>query len=176
MKLHRRAEVVERRADVENLSAVLLQLFERRAADVEGALKVNVDDGAEAVGRKLLGLAEEVAGRAVDGDVYPAEALKRRRHGALDRRVVAHVRRDGQSLPARLVNLRRRGFEMFELAADERDARARFGQGTSDSTRDACSAAGDERDATLENAVREDSLCLFGHAAFKASFRVNRPS
>src|SRR5215213_7953997 len=37
VELHRRPEVMERRADVENLAAVLLQLLEGGAADVEGA-------------------------------------------------------------------------------------------------------------------------------------------
>src|SRR3712207_6552076 len=93
MKLVRRAEVMQRRADVENLAAILLQLLERRAADVKGALEVDVDDRAEAVRRKLRRGAQEVPGRAVDDDVYAPELLNRRGDGALYLREVAHVRR-----------------------------------------------------------------------------------
>src|SRR5687767_2036365 len=122
VELHGRAEVVERRADVEYLAAPFFQLLEGGAADVEGALEVYVNDRPEAVGRKLLGRAEEVAGRAVDRDVKTAEALDRRGDGALDRGEVAHVGGHGQRLAARLVDARGGGLEVFELAADERDA------------------------------------------------------
>src|SRR6185436_1210118 len=105
-----------------NLAATLLQLLERRAADVERSLEVYVNDGAEAVRRKLRRGAEEVAGRAVDDDVYAAELLDCRRDGALDLREVAHVRGERERLATRLRNPRGRGLKVLGLAADERDA------------------------------------------------------
>ena len=76
------------------------KLRERRAADVECALEIDVDDGAEAVRRKLFRRAEEISGRAVDDDVDVAEALDRRGDRLLDLLEVAHVRRDGEGLAA----------------------------------------------------------------------------
>ena len=49
MDLHRRAKVMQRGADIENLASVLFQLIERCAANVEGAFQIDIYDGAETI-------------------------------------------------------------------------------------------------------------------------------
>jgi hypothetical protein len=73
MRLPHRPEVVERGADVDHRAALRLQVRQRRARDVERPLQIDVDDGAEPVGREVLDQADEVAGGTVDHDVEPSE-------------------------------------------------------------------------------------------------------
>ena len=54
-----------------------LQMRKRRARDVEGAFQIDVDHGAEPVGRQVLGQRDEVARGAVDEDVQAVQAPKR---------------------------------------------------------------------------------------------------
>src|SRR6185369_4988036 len=79
VKLHRRAEIVKCRADIQDLTAMLFQLVERRATHVERTFQVDVDNGAEAVRRQLFSVAQKVAGRAVDDEVDLSQLLDRRR-------------------------------------------------------------------------------------------------
>src|SRR5207249_3940394 len=75
MKLHRRAEVMQRCANVEDLPAMLLELCKCRATDIEGTFQIDVDDCSEPVRGKLFSFAKEVACGAVHDDVDTAEPI-----------------------------------------------------------------------------------------------------
>src|SRR3989442_12581941 len=75
VKLHRRAEVMQRGADIQDLTLVLFQLFERSAANIERALQIDIDHRAKTVGGKFLSRAEKVSGGAVDDDVHFSESF-----------------------------------------------------------------------------------------------------
>ena len=84
VKLHRRAEIMERGADVQNLAAMLFQLCKRRATDVERAFQVDVNHGAKAVWRQLFRRAEKVSRGAVNDDIDLAKLFDRLCNGLLD--------------------------------------------------------------------------------------------
>ena len=75
VKLHRRAEIMKRRADVQNLPAMFLELRKRGAANVERAFQIDIDDSSESIWRQLFRGAKKVSGSAVDDDIDLAEVL-----------------------------------------------------------------------------------------------------
>ena len=75
MELHWRAQVMQSGTDVQNLSAILFQLRERRPADIERPFQIDIDHRAEAVRRKFLCRAQKISGGAVDYDVDFAESF-----------------------------------------------------------------------------------------------------
>ena len=53
---------MQRGGDVEDLALRFLKFFEGGSADVEGALCVDIDNGAEAVRGKLIGGTKKISG------------------------------------------------------------------------------------------------------------------
>ena len=103
-----------------------LQMRKRGARHVEGALQIDVHDGAEPVRRKILGQAHEVSGGAVDEDVEPAEGLDgARRRPHRHRRACGRRRRP----PARARRASRRSvdgrLEVLLASAGDRHVAAR---------------------------------------------------
>ena len=94
MKLHRRAEIMQGRADIQNLSLVLFQFFERGPTDDEGSFEIDVDDGAETIRRKFFRRAKKIPGGAVDDDIDLSEALDGGGDGFLNIVRFANVGRD----------------------------------------------------------------------------------
>src|SRR6185295_13297128 len=142
VSLPHRAEIRQRRADVDHRAALRFQVRERRAGNVEGPLEVDVDHGAEAVGREILGEADEIAGGAVDDDVEAPEFGDARGDRVVDRRRIAHVSGFGRRSHAERLQLVARRLEMFELAAGDGDVAAVPGKGEGDAAADAGAAAG----------------------------------
>src|SRR5215218_8891662 len=73
VKLHRRPQIMKRRTDVQNLSAILFELRKRRAANVEGAFEIDVNYSSKSIRRQLLSRAEKVAGSSVHNNIDLAE-------------------------------------------------------------------------------------------------------
>src|SRR5262245_59873640 len=69
VKLHWRAEIVKRGADVENLTAMFLQLCQCRATDVERSLQIDIDHRAESVWREFFGFAKKISRGPVDDNI-----------------------------------------------------------------------------------------------------------
>ena len=91
---------MERGGDIEDLAARLFKLFESGAADVECAFRIDIDDGAETIGRQLVGGGEEVAGSSIDDNVDLSIMLDRSSDGIFNRGLVTHIRRYGETLTA----------------------------------------------------------------------------
>src|SRR6266496_4317679 len=160
MKLHRCSEVMKGGADVENLTLVLLEFGKSRPANIKSALEINIHDGPESVWRKLLWRAKKVAGSPVDNYVDLAELRYRRRNGALDFFRAAHVCGYRKSFSAIAIDCIRRRFQMFHLAANQRNGRSRFGQGSRYAAGNACTAAGDEGHTITQDSFSKD---VVGH-------------
>src|SRR5688500_2410529 len=75
VKLHRRAEIMKRRADVQYLTAMFFELCKRSAANIERSLQIDVDNSAETIRRQLFGFTQKVTGRAIDDNVDLSELL-----------------------------------------------------------------------------------------------------
>src|SRR5687767_5895685 len=88
---------MKRGADIQDLSAVLLQLREGRATHVERSFKINVDDGSESIWRKLFRRTQEVSCRAVNHNIKLAEAINRGCNRGSHSVRFAHVCRHGHS-------------------------------------------------------------------------------
>ena len=63
------------RADIKNLAAILFEFSEGRAAHIEGAFQIDIDNRAEAVRRQLLGRAEKISGSAIDYYIDTAKVI-----------------------------------------------------------------------------------------------------
>src|SRR5205814_1252738 len=96
VKLHRRAEVMQRGADIQNLPAMLFKLSERRAAYIERAFQIDIHDRSESIRRKFLRGAKKISGGAVDYDIDFAEAFDGGGDGFLKFFGIAHVGGDGK--------------------------------------------------------------------------------
>ena len=96
VKLHRRAQVMQRGADVQNLAAVLFQFTERCPANIERPFQIDIHDGAETVRRKFFRRAEKISGGSVDDDVDFAKSFDSGRNGSLDLFGLANVGRDNK--------------------------------------------------------------------------------
>src|SRR3569832_413541 len=69
MKLHRRAEIMECRGNVQDLPAMLLELRKGRATDVERAFEIDIDDSSKTVWRQLLRCTKKVSRCAIHNEV-----------------------------------------------------------------------------------------------------------
>src|SRR6266446_3727479 len=145
MQLHRCAEVMKRGADVENLTLVLLEFGKSRPAHIKSALEINIHDGPKTVWRELLRSAKKVAGGPVDNYINLAKLRYGRCNRAIDFFRVAHICGYGKRFSAIAVDRFRRRFQMFHLAANQRDGRSRLSQGSCDAAGDARTASSDER-------------------------------
>src|SRR5947207_1384358 len=116
---------MQRRADVQDLAVALFQFSEGRATNIERAFQIDIDNCAEAIGRKLLGGTKKVSRRAINDDVDFAEAFNRGSNGFFNFFGFAYVSGDSKSLSyARafrigtlpntgFIDRFRGGFEMF---------------------------------------------------------------
>ena len=101
MHLARRASVMQGRADVQDLAAViLLPRIIDRPRHVPRPLGVNVDDRAESVRAQLLRRTEEIAGRVIDQEVERTQLGDDTTDGRTDRVGVADVGDDRQAATA----------------------------------------------------------------------------
>src|SRR2546430_5358513 len=96
MELHRRAEVMQRGTDIQDLAASFFQLLERGAANIERPFQIYIDHRSETVWGKLLGRAKKVSGGAVDDDVDFAESFDGCGNCLLDFCGIANVGGDGK--------------------------------------------------------------------------------
>src|SRR5262249_62178458 len=113
-------------------AAALREVRVGRAACVECAAEVDIDDAAKAVCAEGLGAGEEVAGRAVDEDV---EARSYGRGGGglpLERGEVANVARVHRRRAASCSDLRRHRLELRRGTPHEREPGAVLGEEPSD--------------------------------------------
>jgi len=123
---------------------------QRGTRDVEGAFQIDIDDGAEAVRREIFGEADEVARGAVDQDVEAAQLRHDGGNRVVDRRGIPHVGRHRDRTNAEGAQFGRRRLEMFDLAAGDRDVAAVGRERERNPAADAGAAAGNQRDAILE--------------------------
>src|SRR5436190_22791519 len=100
MDLQRRAEIMERRADIQNLAAVFPKLSKGSSTNIEGALQVDIDYGSEAIRREVLGRAKKVAGGAINDNIYFAEAFDSRVNRSLYFFRFTHVSGERKSFSA----------------------------------------------------------------------------
>ena len=98
VKLHRRAEIMQRRADVQDLTVMFLQLFEGGATNIERSLEIDIHHRAKAVRRQLFRRAQEISRRAVHDNIDLAKVLDRGGNRFRDFIRVAHVGGYGESL------------------------------------------------------------------------------
>src|SRR5207237_3854251 len=104
----------------------------------------------EAVWRKLLGEADEVAGRSIDEDVETAEGVHRPGNHRLDGGRIANVAGERDCAHAVRLDLARGRGEMFEPPARNRDVAAVGCQRERDATANPRAAAGHQSSTTLE--------------------------
>src|ERR1044072_815262 len=79
MKLHRRAEIMQRRTDVQDLPAMFFQLRKPRATHVESSLQIDIHHGPKPVRRQPLRRAKKISRRAIYDDVDLPKLLDRDR-------------------------------------------------------------------------------------------------
>ena len=139
-----RAQIRQRRADVDHAAAAHAHVRKRRAGHVERSLEIDVDDRAEAVRRQVLCIAHEVAGRAVDHDVETPERRRGLVHDRRDGSRVPHVSAERQCPDTRPGNVSRRGIEMLLLPAGNRHVAAMRRQRQRNAAADPRAATRDE--------------------------------
>src|SRR5205823_9306357 len=122
-----------------------------RTTDIECAFQGDIDDSAEAIGRKLLRGTKKVPRRAINDYIDLAETFDRGSNCFFNFFGFAHVGGDSKSLPdirafrigtlpnTGFIDRFRGGFEMFNAPTDKRHIRA----GLSECM---CDAAPDARD------------------------------
>src|SRR2546423_1598588 len=113
---------MKRRADVQDLSAMLLELRKCRATNVERAFKINIDDSAESVGRHFLRSTEKVTGCTVHNDIDLAKLFDSLCDGFFDLSRQPPVGCNSDCPPAILVDGVGGRLQMLHLAADERNS------------------------------------------------------
>src|SRR5258705_1699133 len=158
MELHWRTEIVKCCADVEDLTALLFELREGGATSVESSLKVNVDDGAEAIRRQLLSLAKKVSGGAINDDIDLAEMFNPSGEGALDLLGLTNISDNRECLTSVLVNGCSRGFEVLQLSTNENHTRASLRKCTGDTASDSSTTSCDECHVLSQNPINEDCI------------------
>src|SRR5688572_6518722 len=176
MELHRRAEVMQRRADVQNLSAMLLELCKRRTTDVERSLQVDIDDRAKAVRRQLFSLTKKVSRRAINNDIDFAKLFDRLCHSAFDLSRLTHIRNCGDRFAARCIDRISRRLKVLEISAHQRNTRTRCRKRSRDSASDSRPAASHKRDVSVQNSLCKDCLAHCEFAICNASSSLNFPS
>jgi hypothetical protein len=150
VKLHRRPEIVKRRADIQNLPAILLELSKSRTTNIKRPLQIDIHHCPETVGRQLLGGTKKIPRRTVDDDIDLAELLDRLCNGLFHLLRLSNVSRNSYRLAAFLIDRLRRRFKVVHLPTDERHGRTRFRKCTRDSARNARSTASHERHSPLQ--------------------------
>ena len=133
----------------------------RRLRHVEGALQIDVDNGAEAVRRKVFGKADEVAGCAVDENVEASERRQRRRHDVAHGRRIAHVGGLCDGTYAERAQFDCRRLEMFHRPAGDCDIAAVRRKRKRNAPADPGTAAGDERHTPFEQIGLKDHSSKF---------------
>jgi hypothetical protein len=150
MRLPHRAEILQRRADVQDYAAARFQMRERRARDVERPLQIDIDNRAEPVRGEILGGADEIAGRAVHDDIQMAKRGGRLSDGALHRRGVAHICGKRQRANTNCADLGGGAVQMLALPAHDRDVASMPRQRQRDAAADARAATRDERGLSFQ--------------------------
>ena len=133
----------------------------RRLRHVEGALQIDVDNGAEAVRRKVFGKADEVAGCAVDENVEASKRRHGRRHGLTHGRGIAHVGGLRHGAYAERAQFDCRRIEMLHRSADDCDVAAMRRKRKRNAPADPGTAAGDERHTPFEQIGLKDHSSKF---------------
>src|SRR6186713_1436927 len=106
---------MKRRADVQNLPAMLLELRKGRATDVECALQIDVDHSSKPVRRQLLRRTKKVSRSAVHDDINLAELLDSLRDCFFDFLRLADVTSNCNRLAAVVVDGLRGWLEVVQL-------------------------------------------------------------
>ncbi len=117
----------------------------RRPRDVERPFQIDVDDRAKAVGRQLVGEADEVASGAVDQNVEAAERVNGARDHAVHVGWNANVTGHGDRTHAMLPDLPGSRLEVLDLPAGDRHVAPRVSQRERNAPADPGPAAGHER-------------------------------
>ena len=112
-----------------------------RARAVEAAVQHDADDRVPAVGRQILGLADEVAGGVVDQDVDAAEVADDARDHLVHLFGVPDVDLHDQRIEPGMAQLGAAAHDVLRVAAANRDARAELAEARRDREPEARAAA-----------------------------------
>src|SRR5215213_171721 len=171
MKLHRRSQVVQRRADVQNLATVLFQLCKGGATNIKSALQIDVHDSAKPIGRQLLSRTKEVSGSAVHNDIDFAELFDRLCDRLFDFLRLANVSRNSYRLTAVVVDRLCGRSQVVDLATHECDRGACLGECARNAASNTSSAAGNERHVSFQNSFIEDCFAHDSDLRLSAEIR-----
>jgi hypothetical protein len=136
-------------ADIQYLTAMLFQLRERRATDIESSFEIDVNNSPKTIWGQLFSRDQEISGGAVNDDVDLSKVSNGRGNGLFHLFGIAHVRGDRKRFAATLVYCGRCGFKVLQLAANQRNAGAGFRQRSRHASGDAGAAAGYECDVVV---------------------------
>src|ERR1051326_4977653 len=153
------------RRDAKNRSARLLKMFVGRAAGVEGAEQVDVDDGLEAIGRHAGDRGREIARRGTEQNVDGTKLFV----GSLQRRgqfvVIADVEGRGCGMAPAFTNCRGSRIQLFLLPSREHGLCSMLCKSLGDTLSDAAASAGNKRDLALKQTFAKYA----GHEATRIS-------
>src|SRR5689334_19570976 len=119
---------MQRRTDVQDLSAILLELCKGRATNIERALQIDINHSSKSVRRQLLRGTKKVSRSAVHDDIDLAELLDSLRHCFFNVFRLAHVSSDGDRVAAIIVDRLCSRLKVVQLATNEGDTRSCFGE------------------------------------------------
>src|ERR1044072_4170701 len=175
VNLHWCAEIMEGGANVQYLPAMLFELRKGLTTNVESSFRIDIEDGAETIGRQLFRRAQKVSGGTVHYDVDLAEVFDCLCDCLFNRFGLAHIGHDCERLAAVCVDRVRSRLQVFDLPTGDSDTRARFGKRARNPSGDPRPTAGHKRYTPVQNSVIEDCL-THSFATSIASSSLNFPS
>src|SRR5262249_8390825 len=137
--------------------------------DIERAFQINVHHRAETIRRELIRGHQEIAGGAIDDDIYSAKVLDGSGDRSFDLLRLTHVRRHRQRLAAIFIDCRSRGQEMVHLPADQRYPRATLSERARYATSDSGPATGHKRHAIFQNISRKKVVAHRSEVSFSGT-------
>ena len=163
--LHRSGKIVKCRTYIKDLPPRGFErLQKRRTAHVERALRVNIHNRPETIGRELIGSTEKITGRTIDDDVDPSVVLQSFCYRILNSGIITDVRYDREALTAEGFDSLPHRRQIFFLPASDREPCPVLGEGTCDAARDASAASGHKSNFVPKN-IR--SKKFFRHSFFR---------
>jgi len=146
-----------RRRNADHRSARRAQMFEGRAAGIEGTEQVDIDHRFEAVGRHAQHGRWKITRRAADQYIDRPILLVCDAQRIFTSLVTAHIARDTHGRAAGGAYLPGRPVQFFLGAAHQGDLRAVLGEAFRDAQIDPAAASGDESDFALEEIVAKNA-------------------
>src|SRR5436190_14653990 len=149
MKLHGCAKVMQGGTDVQDLTAMFLQLVESGAANIERSFQIDIDHRPKTVGRKLFRLTQKISGGTIHYNIDLPKLFDGGRDRIFNLLWFAHVSGHSERLATSLVDGCSSGYEMVHLAANQRHRGAGFSKRPRHSASDTRATASDEGDPTF---------------------------